>query len=84
MYKILITTTAEKQLKKLSKDAQRKISAIIVSLGIEPRPYSCKKLSGTSSTYRIRVGDYRIIYDILKHEVIITILKIGHRRDVYK
>lgn len=84
MYTVLITRTAEKQLKKLPNDIQRKIAALIVSLGIEPRPFGCKKLTGTSSTYRVRIGDYRIIYDILTREIIISILKIGHRKDIYE
>lgn len=84
MYRVLISRTAEKQLKKLQADIQRKISATIVSLGIDPRPFGSKKLSGTSCTYRVRTGDYRIIYEIHDREVIVTILKLGHRRDIYR
>ena len=84
MYRVVISRTAEKQLKKLPGDIQRKIAAIIVSLEIEPRPYGSKKLSGTSSTYRIRVGDYRIIYDIYVKEIVVSVLKLGHRKDVYR
>ena len=84
MYLVLITRSAEKQLKKLPADAQRKIAAIIVSLGIEPRPFGSKKLSGSASSYRMRAGDYRIIYDIYDREVVVSVLKIGHRKDIYK
>ena len=84
MYRVLISRTAEKQLKKLPGDIQKKISAVIVSLGIEPRPFGSKKLSGSVSTYRIRSGDYRIIYEIYDREVIVSVLKIGHRKDIYK
>lgn len=84
MYKVLISSTAEKQLKLLPNDTQRKIAAIIISLGIEPRPYGSKKLSGTSMTYRIRAGDYRVIYDIYEREIVISILKLGHRKDIYR
>jgi mRNA interferase RelE/StbE len=83
MYEIEISRTAEKQLKKLNSDLQRKISAVILSLSIEPRPYGCKKLSGFEALYRIRCGDYRIIYEIIDKKVMVTILKIGHRKDVY-
>jgi mRNA interferase RelE/StbE len=84
MYRVLITRTAEKQLKKLPPDIQRKIAAMIVSLGIEPRPFSSKKMTGSSATYRIRVGNYRIVYDILEREVVVTVLKVGHRKDIYR
>ena len=79
MYRVLISRTAEKQLKKLSKELQRKIAAMIISFEIDPRPHGSKKLSGSSNTYRYRVGDYRIIYDVFDEEVIVNVLKIGHR-----
>jgi len=84
MYNVLISRTAEKQLKKLSAGVQRKIAAVIVSLGIEPRPYGSKKLSGSMSTYRVRVGDYRVIYDIHNRDITVTVLKLGYRKDIYK
>ena len=84
MYQVLISRTAERQLKKLSAENQRKIAAIIVSLEIEPRPFGCKKLSGSISTYRCRVGDYRIIYDVYDKEVIVKVLKVGHRKEIYR
>lgn len=84
MYQVLITRSAEKQLKKLDAQVQRKIAAVIMSLGIDPRPYGCKKLTGSVNCYRIRVGDYRVIYDIYEHEIVVSVLKIGHRRDIYK
>jgi mRNA interferase RelE/StbE len=84
MYQVLITRSAEKQLKKLPPQVQRKIAAVIMSFAIEPRPYGSKKLTGTVSTYRVRVGDFRILYDIHEREVVVSVLKIGHRRDVYR
>lgn len=84
MYEIEISRTAEKQLKKLNSNLQRKISAVILSLSIEPRPYGCKKLSGFEALYRVRCGDYRIIYEVIDKKVTVTILKLGHRKDIYK
>lgn len=84
MYQVLISRTAEKQLKKLPPEAQRKVAAVIMSFTIEPRPYGSKKLAGTESSYRVRVGDYRVIYDIHQREVVITVLKIGHSKEVYR
>ena len=84
MYQVLITRSAEKQLKKLPNEVQRKIAAVIVSLAIEPRPYGAKKLAGTTNSYRTRVGDYRVIYDVYEREIVVSVLKIGHRRDIYR
>jgi mRNA interferase RelE/StbE len=84
MYKVLITRSAEKQLKKLSPQVQRRIAAVIVSLAIEPHPYGSKKLTGTAHSYRARVGDYRVIYDVYEREIVISVLKIGHRRDIFR
>ena len=84
MYHVLIARSAEKQLKKLPPPAQRKIAAIIMSFAIEPRPYGSKKLSGTAHSYRVRIGNYRVIYDIYEREIVVSVLKIGHRRDIYR
>jgi mRNA interferase RelE/StbE len=84
MYQVLIARSAEKQLKKLPPQAQRKIAAVVMSLGIDPRPYGSKKLSGTMNSYRVRVGDYRVIYEIYEREIVVSVLKIGHRRDMYR
>lgn len=83
-YRVVLTSTAEKQLKKLPKSIQSKIAGILVSFEIEPKPFGCKKLTGFESTYRYRVGDYRIIYEIINKQVIVTVLKIAHRKDVYR
>ena len=83
-YRVLIAQSAERKLKKLPVQVQRKIAAVIVSLAIEPRPYGCRKLTGTVNTYRLRVGEYRVIYDIYEREIVVTVLKISHRRDVYR
>jgi mRNA interferase RelE/StbE len=84
MYQVRITRSAEKQLKKLTPPVQRKLAAVIMSLAIEPRPYGSKKLAATVNSYRVRVGDYRVIYDIYEREIVVSVLKIGHRRDIYR
>lgn len=84
MYQVLIARSAEKQLKKLPPQAQRNVAAVIMSLSIEPRPYGSKKLTGTVGSYRVRVGEYRVIYDIYERTVVVSVLKIGHRKDIYR
>jgi len=82
-YRVYLTRTAEKQLKRLPAEIQRKVTAVLVSLEIEPRPFGCVKLSGRDFLHRVRIGDYRIIYDIIDKEVTVTVLKVGHRKEVY-
>lgn len=53
-------------------------------MAIEPRPNGVKKLQGEENTYRIRVGDYRVIYDIFDHILLVKIVDVGHRSQVYK
>ena len=82
-YKIEIKKSAIKVLRRLPRDDQIRIARSIQSLSDRPRPHNCTKLAD-SPYYRIRCGSYRIIYEIRDDRLIIVILKIGHRRDVYK
>lgn len=81
-YTVLFTGYAEKRLKKLPENVRQKILAAILSLADNPRPYGYKKLTGRDA-YRIRVGDYRIIYEIEDKIVTVTIIDVGHRREIY-
>ena len=75
--------TAAKGLLRLPKGAQGRIMGTIESLANEPRPHGCKKLKGESD-YAVRVGDYRIIYSMDDAAQIVTVLKVKHRREVYR
>lgn len=81
-YSISLSSTAEKQLDKLSDTIAAPILEAIGSLANNPRPHGCKKLKGRSG-YRIRKGDYRIIYDIFDKKLVVEVIEVGHRRDVY-
>jgi mRNA interferase RelE/StbE len=84
-YKIIYASTAEKELNKLSESDFKKIQRAINSLSENPFPPGHIKLEGTKEKlYRIRKGDYRVIYTVEKDIITITILKIGHRKDVYR
>jgi mRNA interferase RelE/StbE len=83
-YKVTVSKTAQKTLLKLPKRDIPKIIEAIESLKASPRPVGSRKLSGEESTYRIRQGLYRIIYEIKKNELVILILKVGHRKDIYR
>jgi mRNA interferase RelE/StbE len=85
MYKITFKNSAYKELEQLSKSIVRKIAVAIDELANNPRPVGVKKLKDSSEDlYRIRVGDYRIIYTINDGIRIVNILRIGHRKDIYK
>jgi len=82
-YSVEIKKSVFKVLKSLSKENQIYIAAAIKKLSLDPRPRNCLKLSG-SSYYRIRCGNYRIIYDIQDDRLVIIVLKIGHRKNIFK
>ncbi len=82
-YQIIIEKTARKEIQKINQADQILIIQAIKQLTDEPRPTGCKKLKGRTA-WRIRVGDYRVIYEIQDNLLIVTIITVGHRRDVYK
>ena len=81
-YKVLVKTSAAKELDALPKKDRKLVAKRIESLGDNPRPPGCQKLSGEDK-YRVRQGPYRILYLIEDDEIIVVVVKIGHRRDVY-
>ena len=82
-YSIGILRRAQKELAQLPKQEYDRIKEAIENLSKDPRPQGCKKLTGREG-WRIRVGDYRVNYEIEDTQQKLTILHIGHRRDVYK
>jgi len=83
-YKVEILRGALKQLKKIPSELQERIQIKIDDLATEPRPNGVKKLKGKENAYRIRVGDYRIIYDIFDDLLVVNVVEVGHRRNIYK
>ena len=83
-YRIELTSQAAKQLESLDRPTLKRVAARIDALADEPRPAGARKLSNKDSLYRIRVGDYRVIYRILDRLILVTIIRIGHRRGVYR
>jgi mRNA interferase RelE/StbE len=81
-YEITFTDTSRRQFRKLDKDVQERIINSLERIRIRPESY-VKKLVGDPG-YRLRVGDYRVILDIYKSELIILVIKIGHRKHIYK
>jgi mRNA interferase RelE/StbE len=83
-YEIEITRTAEKQLRRLSRADQLRLAKAMVALVDEPAPRGSRKLTGYDDVYRIRVGHYRILYSVSRKRLVILVLKIGHRGEIYR
>ena len=83
-YQIEFSATAEKQFRKLAKSIQQRLARVINSLASAPRPRGSRRLQGYEDVYRIRSGVYRIIYSIEDKRLLIIVLKVGHRKDVYR
>lgn len=82
-YRIVIKKSAAKELEKIVKKDRIRIVEKIQALAKDPRPAGSKKLSGQEK-YRLRQGDYRILYQIFEDELIVSVVKVGNRGDVYK
>lgn len=81
-YTVVIQKSALKTLEKISEPDYSKIKLQLFSLARNPRPRGCKKLKNRDG-YRIRIGDYRIIYDILDKLLIVEVIALGHRKEIY-
>ena len=83
-YSIEISATAEKQLRKLRQTDQIRVLRAIMDLSVTPHPRGCRKLRSFEDVFRIRVGTYRILYSVESRRLLVLILKVGHRKDVYR
>lgn len=83
VYRLELETRALKELKSLARDRRELISAVLDDLERDPRPPGAKKLSG-SDGWRVRKGDYRVLYTVDDSSRLIRIYRIGHRREVYR
>lgn len=82
-HRLLVLPRAERQLAKLPSDHFARVRDTIRVLATDPRPVGCRKLKGREG-YRLRIGTYRIVYAIDDREKVVTVLDVGHRRDVYR
>jgi len=83
-YNIEISQTAGRQLEKLRQEDQTRVAKAMLALADDPHPRGSRKLTGYDDVFRIRVGQYRVLYSIAGKKLIIIILKIGQRKDVYR
>jgi len=82
-YRIVYDTRAAKELSKLDRSAARRIHRAVSALVEDPRPAGCRPLVGYPDLWRIRVGDYRVVYSVDDATVVVLVLRVGHRGSVY-
>ncbi|MCE7005208.1 type II toxin-antitoxin system RelE/ParE family toxin [Kibdelosporangium philippinense] len=84
-YEIEWTAAALRELRKLDRQTVRRIVLAVTTLGADPRPSGCRALSGQpAGVRRIRVGDYRIVYQVDDGKILVTVVRVAHRREVYR
>jgi mRNA interferase RelE/StbE len=83
-YTIEFKASADKALLRLPEETQRRIVAAVDKLADSPHPPGVKKLAGEPNAWRIRIGDYRVLYDIHDDRLLILVVGVGHRKDIYR
>lgn len=83
-WQVALTPAAERDFKKLDRTVQRRVLASLELLAETPLPLGVKRLVGLEATYRIRLGDYRLLYRLEEATVVVVVIKIAHRREVYR
>lgn len=83
-YRIEVAPAALRELRKLDSQARRRIQAVVELLADQPRPPGAIKLSGGEGEWRVRTGDYRVIYEIHDQVLLVLVVAVGHRREVYR
>jgi mRNA interferase RelE/StbE len=83
-YRVQFLPRAERDLAGLPRDVQERIEAKIQLLAANPRPPGVEKLAGQGSLYRVRAGDYRIVYSVIDDVLLVLVVRIGHRGEVYR
>lgn len=83
-YQIEWRKSALRELKRVDRSVVPRIVSAVESLRTEPRPVDARKLRGSQQTFRVRVGDYRVVYEVSESRLVIQIVRVRHRRDVYR
>ena len=84
MYRVIVERSAERDLKRLSSEMRVRIAPAILALATNPRPAGSRKLAGSGNDWRIRVGDYRVVYEIADETRVVRVNRVRHRREVYR
>jgi mRNA interferase RelE/StbE len=82
-FRVELTTAAAREVRKLDPQVRRRILLGLAELESDPRPAGARKLVGFDDAWRVRVGDYRILYEVVDDLVVVTVFRVAHRREVY-
>lgn len=83
-YEVNLSPGARRAFVKLGDSVRARIEQRIDDLAANPRPPGCVKLGGFANTWRVRVGEYRIVYEVYDNRLVVVVIRIGHRREVYE
>jgi len=83
-YRVVVLPAARRRLMRLDPTARRRVGALIDSLTNDPRPAGMKALRGMPGLLRVRSGDYRVVYQVQDRELLVLVVAVGHRREVYR
>jgi mRNA interferase RelE/StbE len=83
-YTVEIIGAARRELRRIERTQQDRLRAAIRALARKPRPQGCRKLTGAEDLYRLRVGEYRVVYQIEDERLVVLVVRIRHRRDAYR
>jgi mRNA interferase RelE/StbE len=83
-YKIVVQPRARRAFLALDKPVRKRVSAAIDALATDPRPQGAKALTGMTGVLRVRVGDYRIVYEVQDDQLVVLVIDVGHRREIYR
>jgi mRNA interferase RelE/StbE len=84
IYEVALTPAAARQLRKFDPQVRRRLQAAIELLATEPRPPAATRLVGGNGEWRVRTGDYRIVYEVVDERLLVLVLSVGHRREIYQ
>lgn len=84
MYEVYLESAAERDLRRLPAEIFHRITPYIRGLAENPRPPGCRKLTGSESDWRIRIGAYRVVYEIDESEEVVRVFRVRHRREAYR
>lgn len=83
-YEVSLAPAAARQMRKFDPQGRRRVQAVIELLATDPRPPSATRLVGGAGEWRVRTGDYRIVYEIEDERLLVLVLSVGHRREIYQ
>jgi mRNA interferase RelE/StbE len=82
--RVEVSATAERQIRRLPRPDQIRVLRVIHNLSRDPRPPGCRKLTGYEDVFRVRIGRYRVLYSVADRRLVVIVLKVGDRKEVYR